>query len=189
MVIVKAVVLGDTECGKTSFTTRWTVGSFPDPTLLKTTVGASFDTKRVTLSNGMNITLSVWDFGGQMRFIESLKGMIRGLRLGLLFFDVTRLSSLDNISSYWIPTIEENSGLRMSCGDGERFILVGNKIDLIEGTFDTIQKEMDRVAARYNMDTQLISAKTGVGIESLDYKFMQKLERFALIDTPTTIVK
>ncbi len=184
MVIVKAVVLGDTECGKTSFTTRWTSGTFPDPSLLKTTVGASFDTKKVALSTGMEVTLSLWDFGGQMRFIESLKGMIRGLRLGLLFFDVTRLSTLDNLFSYWVPTIEENCGLKVSAGDGERFIIVGNKIDLLQESFDTVQNEMDRYASRYGMETQLISAKTGVGIESLDCKFMRKLERFAVIDTP-----
>ncbi|RLI56605.1 MAG: hypothetical protein DRO93_11165, partial [Candidatus Thorarchaeota archaeon] len=44
MAIIKVVVLGETECGKTSFTRRWTTGTFPDPEHLRTTVGASFDT-------------------------------------------------------------------------------------------------------------------------------------------------
>ena len=179
MAIIKVVVLGETECGKTSFTRRWTTGTFPDPERLRTTVGASFDTKKIRLSDGREITLSVWDFGGQMRFIESLKGMIRGARVGLLFFDVSRMSTLDAIFGYWIPTIEQNSTLSFEKGDGERFILVGNKIDLLDEPFDKIQEEMDRLAEPYGMMTQLISAKTGVGIESLDYKFKTLVERFA----------
>ncbi|MHA1247031.1 MAG: hypothetical protein ACTSPE_06865 [Candidatus Thorarchaeota archaeon] len=58
MAIIKVVVLGETECGKTSFTRRWTTGTFPDPERLKTTVGASFDTKKIRLSDGREITLS-----------------------------------------------------------------------------------------------------------------------------------
>ncbi|MEM2143048.1 MAG: Rab family GTPase [Candidatus Thorarchaeota archaeon] len=180
MAIVKAVILGDTECGKTSFTTRWTTGCFPDPALLKTTVGASFDTKKVTLPDGREVTLSLWDFGGQMRFIESLQAMIRGAKIGLLFFDVTKLATLDAIFGYWIPAIERNSNFKFSNGDGERFILVGNKIDLLHPPFDQVQQEMDRLAVPYRMPTQLISAKTGVGIESLDFKFMSILQKFAL---------
>ena len=88
MAIIKVVVLGDTECGKTSFTQRYVTGNFPDPAFLRTTIGASFDTKKVVLPSGRDLTLSIWDFGGQQRFIEQLKGMIRGARAGLLFFDV-----------------------------------------------------------------------------------------------------
>ncbi len=141
-------------------------------------MGASFDTKKITLSDGQDLTLSLWDFGGQMRFIETLKGMIRGAKVGLLFFDVGRMSTLDAIFGYWIPMIEENSKLRLKEGDGERFILVGNKIDLIEQPFDHIEEEMRRLAEPFGMETQLISAKTGIGIETLDFKFVQLIEKF-----------
>ncbi len=178
MAIMKAVVLGDTECGKTSFTTRWTTGTFPDPEMLKTTVGASFDTKKVTLPSGRDATLSLWDFGGQRRFIETMKSMIRGAKIGLLFFDVSKLATLDNLFHYWIPAISENSRFDLENGDGERFIVVGNKIDLLTSPFDDIISEMNRMAAPYEMATQLISAKTGVGIESLDYEFTKIADKF-----------
>jgi small GTP-binding protein len=179
MAIMKAVVLGETEVGKTSFTTRWTTGSFPDPHALKTTVGASFDTKRVDLPSGKTMTLSLWDFGGQMRFIEALKGMIRGAKIGLFFFDVTKMATLDSIFGYWMPTVEENSSLDFSVGDGERFILVGNKIDLLNRPFEEVEEEMNRLAEPYGMENQLISARTGIGIESLDYKFIEIADRYA----------
>jgi small GTP-binding protein len=177
MKIIKAVVLGDSEVGKTSFTQRWTQGTFPDPSLLKTTVGASFDTKKTTLNNGECVTLSVWDFGGQKRFIEQLKGMIRGAKIGLFFFDASHLQSLDNLYNYWIPTTEENGNFNFSNGDGERFLLVGNKIDLLNEPFDQVVDEMTRFCKKFGTKPLLISAKTGVGLEHLDCEFRELCER------------
>lgn len=179
MAIVKVAVLGDTECGKTSFTQRYTTGNFPDPNMLRTTIGASFDTKKVELSNGTECTLSIWDFGGQKRFIDQMKTMIRGAKIGLLFFDVSKMQTFDNLFSYWIPAINENSNLDFSHGDGKRFILVGNKIDLIDGEkIDMIGDEMNEVAAEYGMSTHLISAKTGVGMDTLDSTFLSLVEKY-----------
>ncbi|MHA2426232.1 MAG: Rab family GTPase [Candidatus Thorarchaeota archaeon] len=174
--IVKAVVLGDSEVGKTSFTTRWTQGTFPDPSMLKTTVGASFDTLRTILPNGSDVTLSVWDFGGQKRFIEALKGMIVGAKVGLFFFDASHLASIDNLYNYWVPLAQEHGNFDFMADDGKRFILVGNKIDLLGGDFDEVNAEMERFAKRFGTETALISAKTGVGIEQLDFKFKEVCE-------------
>ncbi len=173
MAIIKAVVLGDTECGKTSFTTRWTQGTFPDPSMLKTTVGASFDTLKTTLPSGRDVTLSVWDFGGQRRFIEALKGMIRGAKVGLFFFDASHLPTLDNLYNYWIPTAQEYGNFDFNGSDRDKFILVANKIDLISSDFTALETEMERFCTKFGMQCAMISAKTGVGIEQLDYKFKE----------------
>ncbi len=183
MTIVKAVVLGDTEVGKTSFTTRYTTGNFPDPEFLKTTIGASFDTKKVSLPSGNNVTLSIFDFGGQMRFIESFKIMIRGAVIGLLFFDVTRLQTLDNLENYWLPAIEDNSILKLKEGDGKRFIIVGNKIDLIDSErIDFIQSEMIPILEEYHMRGGFISARTGVGFEALDREFLKLVDTYGIAE-------
>lgn len=179
MAIIKVVVLGDTECGKTSFTQRYVTGNFPDPAFLRTTIGASFDTKKVVLPSGRDLTLSIWDFGGQQRFIEQLKGMIRGARAGLLFFDVARLATMDSIEGYWIPAIEDNSNLRLKEGDGARFILVGNKIDLLDDDrIDIVVNEMKYLSDTYGFRTRLLSARTGVGLGVLDSDFMKVLDEF-----------
>jgi small GTP-binding protein len=179
MKILKAVILGDTECGKTSFTQRYTTGNFPDPNFLRTTIGASFDTKHVSTQSGKEVTLSIWDFGGQLRFIEQLKSMIRGAAVGLLFFDVSRLQTLDSLEGYWIPAIEENSTLKLQHGDGPRFMLVANKVDLLdEERFDFISDEMRYVMDKYNMGSQMISAKTGIGIDQLDDGFMAIVDKY-----------
>ncbi|MBN2230144.1 MAG: GTP-binding protein [Candidatus Thorarchaeota archaeon] len=180
MTIIKAVVLGDSEVGKTSFTKRWTQGTFPNPEMLKTTVGASFDTLKTTLLNGTTVTLSLWDFGGQRRFIEALKGMIVGAKVGLFFFDVSHLASLDSLYNYWVPLAQENGNFDFMGGDGARFLLVGNKIDLLCddcNSFDKVKDEMEVFTKRFGIDTTLVSAKTGVGIEQLDFKFRQIIEK------------
>ncbi len=179
MSIVKTVVLGDSEVGKTSFTTRWTQGTFPNPESLKTTIGASFDTKKVELTDGRMVTISCWDFGGQKRFIEALKGMVKGAKLGVLFFDASHLPSLDSLYNYWIPLLEKEGGFDFSSGDGKRFILVANKIDLLSGQFDSICEEMENFCAKYGTEQAMISAKTGVGIEKLDMIFEGMLEEFS----------
>lgn len=105
--------------------------------------------------------------------------MIRGAHVGLLFFDVSKLQTLDNIEGYWIPAIEENSTLKLSEGDGPRFILVGNKVDLIdEDKFDIVQDEMDHYKDTYGIDGQFLSAKTGVGIETLDNAFLERVQKY-----------
>jgi len=179
MKILKAVVLGDTECGKTSFTQRFTTGNFPDPSFLRTTIGASFDTKKVTTASGIDVTLSIWDFGGQLRFIDQMKSMIRGAAVGLLFFDVTRLQTLDSLEGYWIPAIEENSNLKLLENDGPRFMIVANKVDLLEeDRYDFIQEEMRYVMKKYNMGGQMISARTGIGLDRLDEGFMAVVDKY-----------
>jgi len=180
MTIVKSSVLGNTEVGKTSFTQRWVTGNFPNPDFLRTTIGASFDTKKVMLDDGREIVLSLWDFGGQDRFIDQLKGMIRGTCVGLLFFDVSRLQTLDDLINLWIPRIEENSTLKLKEGDGDRFILVANKVDLIDDDrIDMIGGEMLALHEEFGFDGQFISAKTGLGMDLLDAKFKDKLEKYA----------
>ena len=176
MTIIKAVVLGDSEVGKTSFTSRWTQGSFPNPEMLRTTVGASFDTKKITLPSGSAITLSLWDFGGQRRFIEALKSMIIGAKVGLFVFDASHLASLDSLYNYWVPLAQEHGKFDFMGGDGKRFILVGNKIDLISDNFEKVCNEMEIFTKRFGIETALISAKTGVGIEQLDFKFKEICE-------------
>ena len=179
MAIMKAVILGDTECGKTSFAQRYTTGNFPDPAYLRTTIGASFDTKNVETSTGKSVTLSLWDFGGQLRFIDHLKTMIRGASVGLMFFDVSRLHTLDTLENYWIPAVAENSNLDLKEGDGGRFLLVANKVDLIDADkIDFIAGEVAHFLSTYDLETHFISAKTGMGIENLDRSFMDILDKY-----------
>ncbi|XP_074922691.1 ras-related protein Rab-28 isoform X4 [Chelonoidis abingdonii] len=60
---LKLVVLGDGTSGKTSLATRFAQEAFGKQ--YKQTVGLDFFLKRITLPGNLNVTLQVWDIGGQ----------------------------------------------------------------------------------------------------------------------------
>jgi GTPase SAR1 family protein len=61
---VKVCVIGDTDVGKTSLSTRYCHGEFPE--ISTPTIGASFLQRRVTFDN-VEISLQIWDTAGQER--------------------------------------------------------------------------------------------------------------------------
>ena len=61
----KVCIIGDSDVGKTSLSTRFCHGEFPENAT--PTIGASFLQKRVVIQN-CEINLQIWDTAGQERF-------------------------------------------------------------------------------------------------------------------------
>ena len=61
----RVCIIGDTDVGKTSLSTRYCHGEFPENST--PTIGASFLQRRVSLEN-TEINLQIWDTAGQERF-------------------------------------------------------------------------------------------------------------------------
>ncbi len=51
-----------------------------------------------------------------------------------------------------------------------------NKIDLITGDISNLEDEIKRFCTKFGMECAIISAKTVVGIEQLDFKFKQMVD-------------
>jgi small GTP-binding protein len=66
---VKVCIIGDTDVGKTSLSTRYCHGEFPENST--PTIGASFLQRRVMVDN-TEISLQIWDTAGQERLISYL---------------------------------------------------------------------------------------------------------------------
>uniref|UniRef100_A0A2I3TTK4 RAB28, member RAS onco family n=2 Tax=Pan TaxID=9596 RepID=A0A2I3TTK4_PANTR len=60
---LKIVVLGDGASGKTSLTTCFAQETFGKQ--YKQTIGLDFFLRRITLPGNLNVTLQIWDIGGQ----------------------------------------------------------------------------------------------------------------------------
>uniref|UniRef100_A0A671XZ55 RAB28, member RAS onco family n=1 Tax=Sparus aurata TaxID=8175 RepID=A0A671XZ55_SPAAU len=60
---LKIVVVGDGACGKSSLATRFAQEAFGKQ--YKQTIGLDFFLKRISLPGNLNVTLQVWDIGGQ----------------------------------------------------------------------------------------------------------------------------
>ena len=117
--IVKVVVAGDGQVGKTSLIRRYCEGMFRESRVM--TIGVDFQTA-VAEVEGRPVKLSIWDIAGQERFGSFRGTFYRGAQAVALVYDVTDRISFDNLSLW---QIEINRVAPQA-----RFVAIGNKIDL-----------------------------------------------------------
>jgi len=115
----KILLLGDASVGKTSFTKRYCYNIFNPSERL--TIGVDFHVKTIE-SNEKRIKLQLWDVGGEERFRFLLPTYCLGANAAFLLYDITRPSTLDNISE-WITIVRQKGG-------PIPIMLVGSKLDL-----------------------------------------------------------
>ena len=151
--VLKVVIAGDGNVGKTSLVRRYCEGKFEASRVA--TIGVDFQTKVVELPAG-SVKLSIWDMAGQDRFRVVRSGFYRGSLATALVYDVTDLISLANLEKWH----QEISGITPD----QKFIVVGNKIDLerVEQV-EAAQTFAERITASY-LET---SALTGEGVTDM----------------------
>jgi small GTP-binding protein len=118
----KIVVGGAGGVGKTTLLHRYMHNVFKSDTTL--TVGVTFKTKELTRA-GQKITLALWDLGGQDRFRFLQPTFCLGARAGLIFFDMTRIGTIEQVKD-WVTMF------RKQASPGIPIILGGTKLDLVD---------------------------------------------------------
>uniref|UniRef100_A0A4W3HV97 RAB28, member RAS onco family n=1 Tax=Callorhinchus milii TaxID=7868 RepID=A0A4W3HV97_CALMI len=97
---LKVVILGDGASGKTSLATRFAQEAFGKQ--YKQTIGLDFFLKRLTLPGNLNVTLQVWDIGGQTiggKMLDNIKcGIIEGNSLAIIVFVMAK--AVQSIGSF-----------------------------------------------------------------------------------------
>ncbi|XP_034264761.1 ras-related protein Rab-28 isoform X3 [Pantherophis guttatus] len=118
---LKFVLLGDGASGKTSLATRFVHDTFGKQ--YKQTIGLDFFLKRITLPGNINVTLHVWDIGGQTIGSKMLDKYIYGAQAVILVYDVTNQQSFENLENWHnvVKKVNEESETQ------PRVALVGNK--------------------------------------------------------------
>jgi small GTP-binding protein len=152
--IYKVLLLGDTSVGKTCFLLRFTEDTFTENHI--STIGVDYKLKLLTTNPDKNIKLQIWDTAGQDRFRCITKNYFRGSHGILLIYDITSMSSFNNIKN-WILQIKE------SLGEQPCITLVGNKVDL-ESNRKVSKEDGIRLATEYGMTFFETSAKDGTNI-------------------------
>lgn len=151
--VFKSVLIGEGGVGKTSITLRYTEDRFDDN--MKITIGVNFASKKVNI-DGVDLTMMLWDLGGQPRFRDVVCDYFRGSKIAIAVYDSTRFFSLQRLEE-WITILRENAP---DCD----LIFVGNKTDCkVNGTGVSLE-EASEYAAKYNATCVEVSAKTGDGI-------------------------
>jgi small GTP-binding protein len=154
--VFKTVLIGEGGVGKTSLAIRYTEDRFDQQ--MKMTIGVNFASKKVNVA-GADITLLLWDLGGQPRFQDVVMDYFRGSKLAIAVYEVSRPFTMFRLDD-WIAR------LYGSVPDCDIF-LVANKIDeRIEGMGVTAEEAKD-YAAKYDAQTFEVSAKTGEGVANM----------------------
>ena len=130
----KIVICGASSVGKTSLFNRYCFNSFDFDT--SPTIGINFHSVHLRINFKENpdeikenyIVNSIFDFGGQERFIPLLPRFIEGANGALLVFDLVNTFTFSQLDFWYKQLIEYtiNSDIPI--------ILVGSKSDLLEKT-------------------------------------------------------
>jgi len=149
----KIVLIGDARVGKTSLVRRFVTNMF-DPSY-KITLGTTIMKKELEyLTN--NITLVIWDIGGQEVFRQIRSKYFFGSKGAIAVCDASNIESYNSLSS-WVDSFRKEVG---DCP----MIFLANKCDLKET--QVTEEDMKKLVATYNKTEFLFtSAKDGTNAE------------------------
>ena len=155
----KVVLVGDTGVGKTSIIERYINNRYYDNQ--KTTLVSSYTFKKIDIKKyNKSVSLDIWDTAGQEVYRALSKNFYSNASIGILVYDISRLTSFGSIKNYWFEQ------LKAFGEDNMIFDVVGNKIDLLEKE-EIPEAEARQFAKKINAGFHLISCKDSVGIKDL----------------------
>lgn len=152
----KVILAGASGVGKTSLLHRFIHGKFAGDYL--STIGVDFLTKDLEVGEDQ-IKLSIWDLAGQAGFKFMRKNFYTGAKGALLVFDLTRKESFGEIGTWYNEILDV---LKKPIP----FLLIGNKVDIVEEKGRAIEKKDAESYAKLNKSNYIeTSARTGEKVE------------------------
>ena len=118
--LFKVVLIGDAGVGKTNLLTQFTRGHFQLDS--NTTIGVEYESHTYR-EEEKTVKVQLWSTAGQERYRATAVTYYRGAVGALLVYDMTRLSTYNNVE-YWLGQLREHAGPNVVVS------LVGNKSDL-----------------------------------------------------------
>ena len=162
--VVKLVLLGDANVGKTSLVYRFIENKFRDN--YKSTLGVNLLKKDLDIDTYNGVSAQIWDLGGQESFRSLRKLYLEGANGALVIFDMTKRKTFDKLKE-WVQSFREARG-------EQPLLLIGNKIDL-KGNIKITENEAREFAENNKMAFLLTSAKTGNNVEKAFKDLMKSI--------------
>ncbi|XP_018538361.1 ras-related protein Rab-7L1 isoform X1 [Lates calcarifer] len=125
--LMKILIVGDGNVGKSSFVHRYVNGQFNK--MYKMTVGVDFSVKLLHWSDKEKVRVQLWDVAGQERFISMSRIYYKGASGCVIMFDVSSSSSFLSCR-HWKQDLDNKAMLPN--GDPIPCILLANKCDLAQ---------------------------------------------------------
>jgi small GTP-binding protein len=167
----KISLLGDAAVGKTSLAQRFVHGQFKQDYMA--TIGFEPYTLYQILDD-KKVTYSIWDIAGHDRFKSTRYMFMKGTTGSLVVFDVTKRDTFENVSTW----VEQSR----SFNPEQEFILVGNKIDLLDDRRIELNEAKDFAEQINALDYIETSAKTGDNVADAFSTMGRKLLNKILIN-------
>jgi small GTP-binding protein len=168
--LLKVLILGDTNVGKTNFLLRFTENNFVENHI--TTIGFDYKSSVITIppessennspeTPGRTVKLQIWDTAGQERFMSVTKNLLLRVQGIIIMYDITTKSTFDNVKR-WITSIRENTNEKMP------IVMVGNKLDL-EANRQVSFEKAQSLAVEYGIQDHFFeaSAKNNINVKEV----------------------
>ena len=162
--LIKIILLGESEVGKTALFKRYFNNSFKINNNLAT-IGMESETKFILINKDI-CKLTIFDTAGQEKFRAVPRNYYKNADGILLLFDVCNRNSFDKIKD-WINEIKIHSNKSINNDDDKNKLIVyllGNKIDMER---DVIKKEGEKMANELKIKYFEISCKTNININEV----------------------
>ncbi|PAA64738.1 hypothetical protein BOX15_Mlig013761g3 [Macrostomum lignano] len=182
---LKIVVVGDGSSGKTSLTCRYAQDLFGKD--YRQTIGVDFFMKKIVLPGNTEVTLQVWDIGGQTLGGSMLDKYLYNADGVVLVYDITNFSSFENLED-WLTSAKK----MIDPSKNPHFALVGNKMDLEH--LRTVKADRhEKLCQEKNLSSHFTSAKTGDSVNAMFMKVAAAILKITLrqndIDQQKGVIK
>nr|CAD7402333.1 unnamed protein product [Timema cristinae]CAD7424392.1 unnamed protein product [Timema monikensis] len=154
---LKIVIVGDSSTGKTSLASRYCSDEFTRQYF--PTAGVDFFLKKTLLPGGRNITLQIWDIGGQALSGNMLDKYVFGANVVMLTYEITNITSFTNLEK-WLQAIYKATEMQEQ---KPAVALVANKCDLEHQRGVRLDKHQ-KFAQERGFSAYLVSARTGENV-------------------------
>ncbi len=152
--IIKLVLIGEANVGKTSLVYRFIENKFRDN--YKSTLGVNLLKKDLSVEGYGDVSAQIWDLGGQESFKSLRKLYLEGANGAFAVYDMTSKKTFEKIDE-WVHDFRD-------AREDAPIILIGNKSDL-EKQIKTTESESREYANTNNLGMVITSAKTGQNVE------------------------
>ena len=175
-IIVKGVMMGDYNVGKSSIFQRYMADALKN---IHPTIGVDYQSKTEDIQ-GTCVQLNLWDTAGQERFRSIVKVYVRRMFVFFLVFDVTQRSSFVNLD-HWLSFIQNHS--YGPC----YIILVANKIDMESSSWQVSEQDIMNFVDNHKDINKLYFITTKSKLESKPILHSNEQESIAAMFHKTMI--